>query len=101
MAMFTAYFDESGTHGDSSNVVMGGYIAEVVQWTEFAREWSRMKAEEDVEIFHRVEMEHFRGEFENWSRERLAPVFIMGMGLSTLHLISELEVRCFMRISTR
>jgi Protein of unknown function (DUF3800) len=71
MATFTAYFDESGTHDDSSNVVMGGYIAEVDQWTEFAREWSRMKAEDNIDVFHRVAMENFKGEFKNWSRERL------------------------------
>ncbi len=71
MVIFTAYFDESGTHENSSNVVMGGYIAKVDQWTEFAREWVRMKHEESVNIFHRVDMEHFSGDFKDWSKERL------------------------------
>jgi hypothetical protein len=79
--MFTAYFDESRTHDDSSNVVMGGYIAQESQWTEFAREWSRMKAEEEINVFHRVAMENSWGEFKSWSRERLVDCLHDGHGI--------------------
>ncbi len=84
MTMFTAYFDESGTHAGSSNVVMGGYVGKVEQWTEFSRQWSILKSEEKVEVFHRVDMENFRGEFEHWTRDRLVACLRVGHSIIKL-----------------
>jgi hypothetical protein len=38
MAMYSAFFDESGHPDDTLFLVVAGCVAEVGQWTEFERE---------------------------------------------------------------
>lgn len=42
MAKFTAYFDESGTHGDSAALVVSGYVASAEQWLNFDGAWKHL-----------------------------------------------------------
>jgi hypothetical protein len=37
--MLAAYFDDSGTHGDSKLVVWGGFIGTAEQWCDFDKAW--------------------------------------------------------------
>jgi len=39
MAMYSAYFDESGHPDDSRYLVVAGAVADVDQWVHFEREW--------------------------------------------------------------
>src|SRR5712692_5615712 len=71
--MFKVFFDESGTHGDSAAVVVGGYISSEEQWEEFDREWTQLLRQEGVSGLHRVDIENFRREFtpeHGWDRAR-------------------------------
>ena len=43
--MLRAYFDDSGTHANSSVVVMGGLIGTVQQWERFERAWAARLAD--------------------------------------------------------
>src|SRR6266849_3215573 len=69
----TAFFDESGTHLDSTVVVVGGYVASEDQWFMFRQEWEDMLHREGIPAIHRVSLENFRGNFarENgWDETR-------------------------------
>ena len=41
LAMFTAYFDESGTHSDAPNIAIGGFLGSDSQWSSFQSQWAR------------------------------------------------------------
>jgi hypothetical protein len=69
--IFTAYFDESGTHGGSPAVVVGGYIGIVKKWKEFGEIWNtHIIKREGIKVLHRVDLENFEGEFLGWKRDR-------------------------------
>jgi hypothetical protein len=51
MALYTAYFDESGT-SDSPFVTVAGCIAELDQWKHFEREWLLTLKPLGISIFH-------------------------------------------------
>jgi len=70
MAMFRAYFDESGTHDESRAVCLGGYVSTVAAWDRLEIEWNVMLANENLEILHRVDLENFRKEFKDWDDKR-------------------------------
>ena len=70
MSVFTAYIDESGTHSDASNVVVGGYISTVRNWKQLRREWNHLLKREGVAVLHRTDLENLRGEFKGWSEDR-------------------------------
>ena len=50
--VFSAYFDESGTHKGSPCVVIAGYVSKVSQWAEFTREWQEVLDEYNLKHFH-------------------------------------------------
>lgn len=71
--------DESGTHRGSKAVAVGAYVAKPSVWQAFTKEWNRLKR--PIKIFHAVDCENLRGEFEGWSPDerdrfvsRLLPV---------------------------
>lgn len=66
MAIFTAYFDESGTPQDSKFLLVSGYIAPVREWLEFDRRWNQILASYGVKDFHMKDFAHSRGDFESW-----------------------------------
>jgi hypothetical protein len=43
--MIRGYFDDSGTHGNSSVVVLGGLIGNVEQWERFEIAWAARLAD--------------------------------------------------------
>ena len=72
----TAFFDESGTHLDSTVVVVGGYVASEDQWFMFRQEWEDMLHREGIPAIHRVSLENFRG---NFARENGWRTSVMSM----------------------
>jgi hypothetical protein len=74
MSIFKAYFDESGTHDDASNIAVAGYISTTKQWKRFGQEWTAILRREGVNVLHRVDLENFRGAFRSWSRDRQVKV---------------------------
>lgn len=55
VAALTAYFDDSGTHGDSLTVVVAGFVSSPNQWRRFTREWTKASAEYGFSAFHFAE----------------------------------------------
>jgi uncharacterized protein DUF3800 len=80
MAIFTAYFDESGTPDESPFVVVAGYLASVNEWRQFNDRWGRVLTEYGVPYFHVKEYAHSRGAFESWKgQERKRKRFARGL----------------------
>lgn len=72
MAM-TAYFDESGTHGsDSPVVIVAGFIAPSDQWTVFEEALSDLLREYEVKTFHAKDFRSRKGDFKGWPTAKRA-----------------------------
>jgi hypothetical protein len=63
--MFTAYFDDSGTHDGATNVVRGGLIAPLEQWLCFEADWNAIlqMPQFDLDFLHMKEMKSGKGKF--------------------------------------
>jgi hypothetical protein len=70
MAMYTAYFDESGSPDEGKALVVAGYVASVEQWLKFDDEWREALARERVKRFHMRDFAHSKREFESWQGDQ-------------------------------
>src|ERR1039457_4022634 len=68
--VLSAYFDDSGTHIGSSNVTVGGFVADVAQWAEFERDWGNMLSDYGLEFFRMADYESRKGAYEPWGNEK-------------------------------
>jgi hypothetical protein len=65
-----AYFDASGTMGDSPVFVMAGYIGRLADWDRFSLEWqTALDQPKEIEYFKMSEAWARRGEFRGWMAE--------------------------------
>jgi hypothetical protein len=70
MAM-TAYFDESGTHGESSPaVIVAGFGATVAQWNGCEKRLKKLFADYGIQRFHAKEWRQTKGEFRGWDFQK-------------------------------
>lgn len=67
--VWTAYIDESGTHGGPI-MLMGGYIANSEQWSTFNQDWDKMLSTFGVQFSHAKDLEKGKKQFRGWPRER-------------------------------
>ncbi|MHB8411852.1 MAG: DUF3800 domain-containing protein [Candidatus Acidiferrales bacterium] len=65
MALFTAYFDASGTP-DATAITMAGYVADVRKWKQFEGRWQEILDRERIACFHMTDFASNHGEFEGW-----------------------------------
>lgn len=75
MAALTAYFDDSGTHPDSSVALVAGWVSPVIQWKKLVREWNKAKQEFRFDTLHMAELmaNNPKSEFADkdyWSEKR-------------------------------
>jgi hypothetical protein len=93
--MLGAFFDDSGTHADSSVVALGGLLGTEQQWDAFAQKWSvllnrPLEGKERLPDFHLTHCRQRFGAFETWSlaeRDRITYLFrevIFSVGLVTI-----------------
>jgi hypothetical protein len=68
--LFTAYVDESDTHGAAPHMVMGAHLATGRQWELFERGFRRLKRDYGFTVLHGVEFRTQAGEFVGWSYEK-------------------------------
>ena len=102
LAMYTAYFDASGTLGEPVMAV-AGYVTTVEHWEKFDCGWRIALAHDNVAYFHMKEFAGCRGAFKNWSADqvsrrtnllkRLVDVVRVacGCGLSTLSAVRKAD----------
>lgn len=69
---FTLYFDDSGTHDQSTTAVAACFVATVPQWKALEKKWAIVAAEEGFARFHMVDFSATppRKEFSGWSDEK-------------------------------
>ncbi|MBI3934370.1 MAG: hypothetical protein HY316_06730 [Acidobacteria bacterium] len=63
LAMFTAYFDASGTE-KSLVLAVGGFLATAEMWGEFEQQWLARLREDNLEYFHTTEFNSSQGQFK-------------------------------------
>jgi len=67
VVILTAYFDESGTHGDSPVTIMAGVMANASQWARFQTEFNALKAKHGFRVLHAKKFKRRGGDFKGKS----------------------------------
>jgi hypothetical protein len=65
VALFTAFFDASGTP-DATAITMAGYVADTKKWARFEKRWQEILDRENIKSFHMTDFASSREEFEGW-----------------------------------
>src|SRR6266478_4204405 len=68
--LFTAYFDESDTHGPTPNLIMAAFLASARQWELFVRRIRALQRRDGFTVFHAKDFRALRGEFEGWGPDK-------------------------------
>jgi len=66
IAVFSAYFDASGTKKEQRVLTVAGFVGRVPKWDRFNLEWSAILSEENVTAMHMTDFASSRGEFVSW-----------------------------------
>jgi hypothetical protein len=65
IAMFTAYFDASGTKRKTV-LTVAGFVSRINKWTRFDEEWKEILDAYGVSRFHMTDFASSGGEFQGW-----------------------------------
>ena len=86
MAM-KGFFDESGTHGAQSPVVIvAGFLATVEQWDAYESDLISLNAEYGVNKFHAKDLRGRKGDFKGWPYGKRAKYTSRFLQLADQHL---------------
>jgi hypothetical protein len=66
VAVFSAYFDASGTKSESAVLTVAGFVARIPKWDRFNQEWKAILAEHNVTQMHMTDFAASRQEFVSW-----------------------------------
>lgn len=69
--MFTAYYDESGTHQGSPITVLAGFIGRSLEWADFDREWRKVLVKHDLRFVRAKQLFHRQGPYRGWPQKQL------------------------------
>jgi hypothetical protein len=61
--MFTLYCDDSGTHSQSPIAIAACFIAPVLQWEHFVKDWNDANDAENFGVFHMADFVAHKGQF--------------------------------------
>jgi hypothetical protein len=86
MAM-KGFFDESGTHGaESPVVIVGGFVATLEQWDSYERDLRALFSEYGVKKYHAKDFRGRKGDFKEWSFGKRGRFNSRFLQLADLHL---------------
>ena len=68
--VFTAYFDESGTHAGAEVSAMAGFVGDKRQWRTFEKRASKLFKNFNVDIFHTIDVRRTDKDFAGWKVDR-------------------------------
>lgn len=70
MALFTAYFDDSGTHEGSCAIAVGGYVSSDRRWANLQKEWAKCLDDAGIEIFRAADFDNYQEPYDAWSKTK-------------------------------
>src|SRR5215467_1091800 len=73
--IFTAYFDESGTHAGAELTAMAGFLGDPRQWRKFERRTGKLFKRFHVDVFHAIDVRRSDKDFAGWSVDRKIELF--------------------------
>lgn len=84
LAVFYAFFDESGDPRDTSSkvVALACLVASENDWKTWERKWQRILRRFRVSALHMKDFEHRYREFEGWSQDRADSFIAQLVGIS-------------------
>jgi len=68
--IFTAYFDESGTHAGASISAMAGFVGDARQWRKFEKRAGKLFSRYRVNVFHAIDVRRTDKDFEGWKVDK-------------------------------
>lgn len=68
--IYTAYFDESGTHAEADLSGMAGFVGSARQWKKFEKRASKLFTRFRVDVFHTIDVRRTDKDFERWPIDR-------------------------------
>ena len=84
---FTAYIDESDTHGPTPDMVMSAMLSTDGRWERASRDLARIRQRFGFSIFHATEFRGQTGEFSGWDAQKCFD-FLMALGtVGASHLV--------------
>lgn len=69
--VFTAYYDESGTHKGSPITVLGGFFGGSLDWADFEREWRKVLIKHDLRYVRAKQLFHRQGPYRGWTQRQI------------------------------
>jgi len=68
--IFTAYFDESGTHDSAEISALAGFVGDARQWRKFEKRAGKLFDRFRVDVFHTIDVRRTDKDFEGWKVDR-------------------------------
>jgi hypothetical protein len=65
--IYTAYFDESDTHGAAPTLILAAFLGSARDWDLFGRRIRALQRRDGFTVFHATDFRARRNEFEGWS----------------------------------
>jgi len=93
MAMYTAYYDDSGSPDQTLAFVVAGFLAKTQQWIHFEKNWKAILKDFGMDYFHMREYAHSVGQFRMWKNHKTDPKEKDDRELFLRRLLAEILVR--------
>jgi Protein of unknown function (DUF3800) len=74
--ILTAYYDESGTHGDSPLTVLAGFVGHANDWVDFEREWRKILKKHNITHVRAKNLFHRQGPHKHWTEKQVYECFV-------------------------
>jgi hypothetical protein len=87
MMNFTAYIDESDTHGPAPDMVMCAMLSTQGRWERGSRDLGRIQKKFGFSVFHATEFRALTREVSGWSAEKCFDLLVELGRLGARHLI--------------
>ena len=84
---FTAYIDESDTHGSAPDMVMAAMLSTQGRWERASRDLVRIHQKFGFSTFHGTEFRALRGDFSGWPAEKRFDLLMELGGVGARHLV--------------
>lgn len=72
LGLLYAYFDETGTHGSATNILVAGFVGSRTSWRRLGKAWNAVLSRDCVEYFHYTDLRYARKSYQGWDANRKA-----------------------------